>query len=155
MSEETNLDPQHTSTRTTLRMLGPILAGIGLLLIVIGTASFFASFGSFGPPRYFWCAFLGMPLLFVGLVMCGLAFQGAIARYQAGEVAPVAKDTINYLAEGTQEGVKTVATAIGEGIAAGMSGSRKADNRCPRCSHSNDADAKYCKNCGAALTESH
>jgi hypothetical protein len=85
--------------------------------------------------------------------MCGFAFQGAIARYQAGEVAPVAKDTINYLAEGTQEGVKTVATAVAEGIAAGMGGPRKADNRCPKCSHSNDADAKFCKNCGVALTE--
>jgi len=153
MSEETKVDPKHTSTRRVLRMLGPILAGIGLLLTIIGIASFFASFVSFGPPRCFWCAFLGMPLLFVGLVICGFAFQGAIARYQAGEVAPVAKDTINYLAEGTKEGVKTVATAISEGMATGMSGSRKADTCCPRCSHSNDADAKFCKNCGAALTE--
>ena len=153
MNEETKIDPKHSSTRRTLRTLGPILAGIGLLLIVIGVGSFFASFGSFEPPRYFWCAFLGMPLLFVGLAMCSFAFQGAILRYQAGEVAPVAKDTINYMAEGTREGVKTVATAFGEGIAAGMNNPRKADNHCPRCGHSNDADAKFCKNCGAALTE--
>jgi hypothetical protein len=153
MNEETNLDPNHTSTRRILRRLGPIVAGIGLLLTVIGIGSFFASFGSFGPPRYFWCAFLGMPLLFVGLVLCGFAFQGAIARYQAGEVAPVAKDAFNYMAEGTQEGVKTVATAVAEGIAAGVAGPRKADSPCPRCSHSNDADAKFCKNCGAVLAE--
>ena len=102
---------------------GPILAGIGLLLIIIGIGSFFASFGSFQPPRFFWCAFLGMPFLFVGLVLCGFGFQGAVLRYQLGEVAPVTKDTFNYLAEGTQEGMKTVATTIGEGIAAGMSGS--------------------------------
>jgi hypothetical protein len=94
-----------------------------------------------------------MSLLFVGVAMCSFAFQGAILRYQAGEVAPVAKDTFNYMAEGTREGVKTVATAIGEGIAAGMSNSRKADNHCPMCGHSNDADAKFCKNCGAALTK--
>ncbi|MGO9110750.1 MAG: zinc-ribbon domain-containing protein [Thermoguttaceae bacterium] len=153
MSEETKLDPLHASTRRTLRMLGPILAGIGLLLMIIGIGSFFASFGSFQPPRFFWCAFLGAPLLFVGLVICGFAFQGAVLRYQVGEVAPVAKDAINYMAEGTQEGVKTFAAALGEGLAAGMGGSRKADNRCPKCSHSNDADAKFCKNCGIAFAD--
>jgi len=153
MNEETKIDPKHTSTRQILRIVGPILAGIGLLLIIIGVGSFFASFGSFQPPRFFWCAFLGMPLLFVGIVLCGFGFQGAVLRYQLGEVAPVTKDTFNYLAEGTQEGVKTVATAIGEGIAAGMSGSRTAENRCPKCSQTNDADAKFCKTCGAALTE--
>lgn len=153
MSDETRIDSKHSSTRRTLRTLGPLLAGIGMLLTVIGVGSFFASFGSFEPPRYFWCAFLGMPVLFVGLAMCGFAFQGAILRYQAGEVAPVAKDAINYMAEGTREGMKTVATAIGEGIAAGMSNSRKADHHCPKCSHSNDSDAKFCKNCGAALTK--
>jgi hypothetical protein len=153
MSEETKLDPKHSSTRRTLRTLGPVIAGIGLLFTIVGIVNFFMSFGSFEPPRYFWCAFLGMFLLFVGLAICGFAFLGAITRYQAGEVTPVAKDTFNYLAEGTQEGVKTVATAIGEGIAAGMGGSRKADDRCPKCSHPNDADAKFCKNCGAALVE--
>jgi hypothetical protein len=153
MSEETKIDPKHASVQRALRMWGPILAGIGLLLIIIGIGSFFASFGSFEPPRYFWCAFLGMPILFVGLVFCGFAFLGAIARYQTGEVAPVAKDTFNYLAEGTREGVKTVAAAIGEGIATGMSGSPKVDNRCPMCGHSNDADAKFCKDCGAALNK--
>ncbi len=152
MNEETKLDPKHTSTRRTLRRLGPNLAGIGLLLVIIGFGSFFASFGTFGPPRYFWCAFLGMPILFAGIVICGFAFQGAVLRYQVGEVAPVAKDAINYMAEGTQEGVKTVAAAIGEGLATGMSRSQKANNRCSGCNHSNDADARFCKNCGAALT---
>jgi len=132
MSEETKLDSRHTSTRQTLRRVGPILAGIGLLFMVIGLGSFFTSFGSFEPPRYFWCCFVGAPLLFAGLVISGFAFQGAIFRYQVGEVAPVAKDAFTYMAEGTQQGVKTVATAIGEGLAAGMSGSRKMDNRCPK-----------------------
>jgi len=100
--------------------------------MVIGLGSFFTSFGSFEPPRYFWCCFVGAPLLFAGLVISGFAFQGAIFRYQVGEVAPVAKDAFTYMAEGTQQGVKTVATAIGEGLAAGMSGSRKMDNRCPK-----------------------
>jgi hypothetical protein len=33
-----------------------------------------------------------MPILFVGTAMCMFGFMGALARYQAGEVAPVGKD---------------------------------------------------------------
>jgi hypothetical protein len=151
MSEETKLDPTHAIARRTLRTLGPLLAGIGLLLIIVGAGSFFASFGSFEPPRFFWCAFLGMPLLFLGIVLCGLGFQGAIARYQAGEVSPVAKDTVDYLAEGTQGAVKTIAAAVGEGLVAGMSSLRESHKRCSRCGRANDVDAKFCKDCGAAM----
>jgi hypothetical protein len=63
----------------------------------------------------------------------------------------VQKDTFNYLAEGTQGGVRTVARAVGQGLAAGMRGDGQAGRHCPRCSQGNDADAKFCKGCGAAL----
>jgi len=152
MNEETKLDPKHQDTRRILRTIGPPLAGIGLLLMIVGLGSFFASMGSFAPPRFFWCAFVGMPLLFVGLVLSLLGFQGAIFRYQAGEIAPVAKDTFNYLADGTQEGVRTVACAVGEGLAAGMGGHKKTGNPCPKCRQPNDLDAKFCKQCGGALS---
>jgi len=153
MSEETKIDPKHSSTRMVLRIAGPTLAGIGLLLIVIGVANFFGAFagGQFaGPPRLFWCIFLGIPLLFVGVSMCMFGFLGAFARYVSGEGAPVTKDTFNYLADGTKEGVRTVATALGAGIAAGMAEARAAGH-CPKCGQGNDADARFCKHCGAGL----
>jgi hypothetical protein len=153
MNDETKIDPKHSSVRSVLRIVGPTVAGIGLLLTLIGMVSFFTSFGSFRPPRYFWCAFLGLPLLGVGLAISKFAFLGVIARYVSGETAPVAKDTFNYLAEGSQEGVKTLATAVGEGLAAGRGRVEKADLCCRRCQHVNDADAKFCKNCGASLAE--
>src|SRR5947209_3724594 len=58
MSEESKIDPRHDATRRVLRTAGPILAGVGLLFIVIGVANFFSAFGTFEPPRYFWCAFV-------------------------------------------------------------------------------------------------
>ena len=152
MSEESRIDPKHAGTRRVLRTLGPVLAGLGLLLLIVGFGSFFASFGSFEPPRYFWCAFVGIPLLFVGAALCMMGYMGAYFRYFAGEAAPVQKDTFNYLAEGTQEGVKTVATAVGQGLAAGLRADTPAGRRCPRCEQANDADARFCKGCGAALT---
>ena len=113
--------PQHRRTRTFLRIAGLIIAVTGLLFTIVGVTSFFstaASFGTagFGPPRYFWCCFVGMPLLFVGFVMGMLGFMGAVARYTAAEQVPVATDAIHDLAEGTQEAVKTVARSVAEGV---------------------------------------
>ena len=102
MNENNLQSSQHTSIRTVLRVGGPIIAGVGLLLMIVGFGSFFASFGSFEPPRYFWCAFLGMPLLFVGIAMCMFGYMGAFHRHVAGESAPVAKDVVNYMGENAQ-----------------------------------------------------
>jgi len=99
-----------------------------------------------------WPLFLGIPLLFVGVALSRMGFMGTYFRYFFGEAAPVQKGTFNYLADGTQGGVKTVATAVGQGLAAGMRGDSRAGRRCPRCAQSNDADARFCKGCGTALT---
>jgi hypothetical protein len=116
MNEIKLQSPQHSNARTVLRVVGPVIAAVGLLLMIVGFASLFASFGRFEPPRFFWCAFVGMPLLFVGIGMCMFGYLGAFYRYFAGEVAPVAKDAVNYMGEGVQPGVKAVAKAVTEGI---------------------------------------
>ena len=152
MHEEQKINPKHREIRQVLRIAGPLAAGLGLLLIAIGFGSFFMSFGGGGPPRFFWCAFLGMPILFVGTAMCMFGFMGAVARYQAGEVAPVGKDTFNYLAEGTKGGVQTVAAAVGAGLAQGMAGTGKTVP-CPKCGHLGDADSKFCDECGTLLAK--
>lgn len=152
MLEEQQINPKHGEIRQVLRIAGPVAAGLGLLLIAIGVGSFCLAFGGGGPPRFFWCAFLGMPILFVGTVMCMFGFMGAIARYQAGEVAPVGKDTFNYLAEGTQGGVQTVAAAVAAGLTQGTAGSSKTV-RCPKCGHPSDTDAKFCDECGTPLAK--
>ena len=116
MNEDKLQSPQHSNIRTVLRVGGPLIAGAGLLFMIVGFGSFFASFGSFEPPRFFWCAFVGMPLLFVGMVMCMFGYLGAFQRYVAGESAPVAKDVVNYMGENIQPGVKSVAKAVSEGV---------------------------------------
>jgi hypothetical protein len=150
MSDEERINPGHMQVRRVLRLAGPIVLGLGVVLMMVGLGSFFSSFGSFESPRYFWCCFLGMPLVMVGLVMCQFGFMGAITRYQVGEIAPVGKDTFNYMADGTKDGVQTVASAIGSGLSQGMSGAATTA-RCPKCGHSNDTDAKFCDECGSAL----
>ena len=116
MNESRLQSPQHSSIRAVLRVAGPVIAGVGLLFMIVGFGSFFASFGSFEPPRLFWCAFVGMPLLFVGIAMCMFGYLSVFQRYVAGESAPVTKDVVNYMGENVQPGVKAVAKAVTEGV---------------------------------------
>jgi len=112
--------PQHKSARSFLRVAGPIIAGIGFIFVLIGVISFFAAFGHGGPPKLFWCCFVGMPLLFVGSVFCMFGFMGAVSRYTAAEQVPVATDAIDDLAEGTKGAIKTTARAVAEGVKEGL-----------------------------------
>ena len=111
--------PKHKKARSVLRVAGGGVALIGLIFVIIGLASFFSAFGGHGSPRLFWCSFVAMTLLFVGGVLCLFGFMGTVARYTAAEQVPVATETINDLAEGTQGAVKTVARAVAEGIEEG------------------------------------
>lgn len=117
--------PKHKGTRTFLRVGGLLVAAVGLVFLIVGMASFFSAFGGGGPPRLFWCCFVGMPLLFAGGVMCVFGFMGAVARYAAAEQVPVAADAITDLAEGTQGAVKTMARAVAEGAREGQAGEKQ------------------------------
>ena len=125
MNEDKLQAPQHAMVKRTLRGVGLAVLALGGLLILIGFGSFFASFGSGEIPRYFWCAFLGMPLLFVGIAMTMFGFLGAMNRFVAGESAPVAKDVVNYMGENVQPGVKSIAKAVAEGIQEGLNEGQK------------------------------
>jgi len=107
---------KHKSARFFLRVAGVVVATVGLIFLIVGTASFFSAFGRGGPPRLFWCCFVGLPLLFIGSVMCMYGFMGALARYAAAEQVPVAADAMTDLAEGTKGAIKTVARAAAEGF---------------------------------------
>lgn len=148
MRDEERIDPHHLRRRSGLRVLGVTLAVLGLLFTATGFVSFFTAFGTFEPPRYFWCAFVGLPLLGVGLGICQFAFLGSFSRFVAGEAAPVQRDTFNYLAEGTQPGVRSLARAAAEGISEGLA---RPAGTCPQCHQPTAPGAKFCSQCGAAL----
>jgi hypothetical protein len=136
-------DPRHQSLRNTLRLVGPIIFGIGVVLVVISAASLMGGVGNL-----FFLGFIGLPLMFVGGVMCQFGFLGALYRYAASEGAPVASETFNYMADETKESVKTIAGAVGEGLREGMGGHKA----CPKCGARCDVDSRFCKACGAAVT---
>jgi Double zinc ribbon len=151
---ENELDPNHQAKRSLLRMLAVVVVAAGGVFTVIGFASFFFAFSTHEFPKFFWCAFVGLPLLGFGMSLVRAAYVGAAARYLAGEIAPVGKDTFNYMADGTKQSVKTIATAVGEGLAAGAAGaSKSAPVHCSKCNQANDPAAQFCKSCGAPLAK--
>jgi len=120
MSDRRLASPKHESVRRFLRVVGPLTAVTGLVFLTVGVVSFFSAFGAFEPPRYFWCAFVGIPLLGVGLMLTKVGYLGDIYRYFAAETTPVATDAFNEMAEGAQPGMRTTARSITEGVVEGL-----------------------------------
>lgn len=147
------LDPRHQQKRHLLRVVGPVVLATGGVFTIVGLVSFFRAFGGGGPPMLFWCCFVGLPLIWLGFVLTSAGFAGAVGRYMAGESAPVAKDTFNYMADGTKDGVKTIANAVGEGLAAANAGAKQIVVRCHKCNADNEAEARFCKGCGTPLAK--
>jgi RNA polymerase subunit RPABC4/transcription elongation factor Spt4 len=151
VTPEKQIDPGHNAVRNALRIAGPVIALIGLGFMIVGLVDFFRVFAGDGRPTLFWCAFVGMPLLFVGAVLSSYGYMGRFMRYAAGEMTPVGKDTFNYLAEGTREGVQTMAGAIGAGLREGGFAGGEAMVRCHKCNALAPAQARFCGQCGQTL----
>lgn len=144
-----------STKRMIARVVGVVCMGIALLLIGLALADFFAAMNSsqFGAePTRFWMFFLAMPFFLIGGIGLNAGFMGAGARYAAGEVAPTARDTLNYLQEDEEE------TSCPHCGARNEQGAAYCDNcgqalrlSCPSCHHPNAADAKFCAACGTAL----
>ena len=138
--------------RNGLRIGGPVIFGIGLLLTVIGVADFFSAFGSFGVPSNFYLAFIGLPLMAVGGAMIRIGYLGSATRYVAGEVAPTIKETLGYVGVGPASvtcarcgGANRPDAKFCDGCGAPLS------RTCPSCGHANAPDATFCNQCGKPL----
>lgn len=155
-NDDNRINPGHTQVRAVLRIVGPVILVIAIIIGLIGFADFVGTTGTFERPTKFHYLFIAMPLGFIGFALTSAGFAGAVARYQAQEMAPVGKDTFNYLADGTQEGVTTVAGAIAKGVQSAQPNRTAAQPavRCPKCNALNDVDARFCSDCGEALVKS-
>jgi len=151
MKDARKIDPAHRQIQGLLRTVGPVVLGLGVAFTAVGLIGFFRAFGSFEPPRYFWCAFVGMPLIAIGSGMSKLGYLGAFSRYVMGEVAPVQKDTFNVLAEGVSPGVESLARAVRHGLSGEREAESVQESQCPDCAASCDPTARFCSQCGGSL----
>lgn len=103
--------PRHTQSRNVLRVLGLMGLLIGISLVMVRFASFFRAFGSFGTPKYFWCAFIGFPIIALGLVLLKMGFLGVAAAYVSDEVAPVLGKAAGYIGSEVAAGIHSTESA--------------------------------------------
>jgi RNA polymerase subunit RPABC4/transcription elongation factor Spt4 len=133
---------KYQKQRKLFRTIGPILLIAGVSCIGVALFDFFSVFGDFnaGPPKLFGLMFLGMPLVFLGVLFTYIGYMRAVADYGVREMAPVASNAFNYIAKETKPGFQSVASAFkGEEV------------ECRHCHVMNDQDAKFCNNCGSAM----
>lgn len=142
------------SLRSAMRIVGPAMVGLGVVMAGIALFDFFAAFGGFGMPRNFWMAFIGLPLIAIGSAITKFAYLGPASRFVAGEVTPTIRDTLGALGLG---GPTTCAACGGQnapdatfcddcGVPMRL--------KCAGCGMTNAGDARFCKGCGAELPAS-
>ena len=137
----------HESVKKKLKIIGFSLLAVGFVLTVIGFISFFSSMGSFAPPKFFWCAFLGLPLLGFGAMITSMAFRRELSKYAKDEMMPVVKEAGKEIAPTVQD----LAAAVKRGLEDEGEGDKS--NICPVCGNGNDAADKFCGTCGSSLAE--
>ena len=147
------INPHQDVQRAGLRLFGGILVVVGGIFTAVGLFSFFAAFGGGGVAAKFWFSCVGRPLRGFGTMLLKAGYMGSIARYVAGETAPVASDTLNYVARATKPGLRDAAGAIADGLRGGDAGQAGPGVPCRTCGHDNDADARFCDQCGAAMEQ--
>jgi hypothetical protein len=152
MRDEERINPGHSEIRLIARVLGPSMIAVGVVFTAIALISFFSAMNGGGMPKYFWCGFVGLPLIGLGTGVTQFAYLGLFARYIAGETAPVQKDTFNYVAQGIRPGVKDLLQAVREGLTEespeGPAGDKKF---CSNCGQAATLDANFCSGCGQKL----
>ena len=152
------INPGHAGVRKVLIGIGLALALAGIVVIMQGreisanAPAFFADSDAHmkASERSMARYAIGGFLLMAAVGLIGFAIQGTLSRYTAAEHAPVVKDTVGYVVDGTRGSVKSVAQAVAEGVR----GEPQAVLRCHKCNKDNDPDAKFCSGCGAALAKS-
>jgi len=186
------LDPNHAQKRAKLSGLGVGLLAVGVPCAIIGFCLFISVF--FTSSREFFAnpddtmdsnarrAVIGMILMagggfasMIGLNLLGFAQRGKIARYQAGELMPLAKDmaqdaapvigqVVREIAQSAREGLQSETASPPDKIRHSCGALNDADDKfckacgqplagplCPNCGRPNDPDAKFCDKCGTPI----
>ena len=144
---------KHNGTSKKLKAFGVLLLIVGLGCTIAGITDFFIHLSSHGMPTLFFLCFIGFPCAAAGGVCLVLGYQRKMNSYIASQNAPVAKDAMNYMLDGTSD---AIAKAAGK-VANSIDNSSKVEgvnfNTCSKCGHKNPAGTKFCSKCGAIIVK--
>jgi hypothetical protein len=120
---------QQGTIRNISRFLGPVMALAGAYFVGLAVHDLITADG-FEAPGKFWMVFVGLLLIFVGLVLGQVGFLGMWLGNVASET-PVVPATVAYVGDKAEA---------------------EADPRwCTDCGASNTAEARFCSSCGVEL----
>jgi len=121
---------RQSSMRFVFRVAAVVVLGLAFYFMAVGLSDIFTTVGE---PQKSWMLFVGVPMLAVGGWLAMAGFGGAVARYAAGEGAPVARDSPAYLTRTHPDAEPT------------------GGPYCRACGTRNDATASFCDSCGKSL----
>jgi len=144
---------EHPKSKKVFKVLGPLFLIIALGLITTSIVDFFIAFDSpeMRGPTLMYLFPLSFPFFFSGAILTSLGYQSAMMRYQASQVAPVAKDFTNYMLDNTKDSVAQMVSEIqstGKPMLKAV-----APKPCLFCKEVPNADATFCDNCGKPLVK--
>lgn len=140
-------EQEHNATKKKLRIIGIILLVIGAACAITGFLDFSLCFVSTTVPTLFFLIFLGFPMIFIGTVLLIFGFKKEIGTYIKNESVPV----INEAADELKPAVKSVVSAVKEGLKGEEPKDEQSERVCPHCGKHNDADHTFCAYCGKPL----
>lgn len=132
---------KHLKVKKTLKIVGLIMLGIGLVCAITGFVNFFMVFGTGEMPRLFFLCFIGFPLIGVGGGLTLFGFKREITSFSVKETVPV----INDVSKDISPAVRNITSAIRDGI-------HTADTtKCKVCGAYNKIGSKFCNECGSKI----
>lgn len=129
---------KHQKAKKLFKILGLVIFVLGAIFAIIGFVSFFSSFGTGEMPRFFFFAFIGLPMIGVGTSLLVFGFRKEILTYTKNESIPV----INEAGEEIAPAVSSITKAVHAGTQSIICS----------CGTVNDANSTFCKNCGKPLS---
>ncbi len=133
---------KHKQIKLAFKIVGFVCLGIGLILVLIGFVLLEKYSGRYDPMPLLWFDLIGIPLIGIGVGALRYGFKRGVLEYIEKESAPV----INEAAKDMTPAIKTVVTAVREGMA-------EEDGMTCSCGTENRKESKFCKTCGKPLMQ--
>lgn len=154
-------EENHQKIKGKLKTAGKILLSVGIVISITGIILLilgFANFGDFSSNNDMVMFIVGGFLFAIGFAMLGIGIYATffahareIGSYTASSVAPVLKETTEYIAPAVNKSVGNLAESISEGIASGKAKGKDEAITCKKCGEKNEKGSKFCSKCGKSI----
>lgn len=143
MSNNIILNSKYNKISKIFKIIGPLLLVTGFIGVLIAISLSFSlikteEIDAMFIAIPFWI--FGILFTFIGLFLTGI---GYMTSFMASQIAPVAKDTANYMIEGTSNSIGKTLSNYKKHLEEIIT--------CPNCGYDNDYGNNFCNCCGEQL----